>query len=276
MPRLSSAPAPPVLVGFDGSDDARRAAVWAAALARARGARSLHLVHALALPAIPHHGYDHLTVSALLDGHERVMRERLATQRDALAGGGLEVEIHLRRWLPAETLIEHAESSGAGLIVVGRHGAGATHLLLGSVSGAVARRARVPVVVVRGDSAGSPPRRVLVAMDLSAPARAALAAAAKWVPDAEVLAVGVREAGGDIEVAEVARELEGTAFDAGRRRACVAEGPVAEALLELARGERAELIAAGRRGRSAWEELLTGSVSEKLLQLAPCPVLLAH
>ena len=44
----------------------------------------------------------------------------------------------------------------------------------------------------------------------------------------------------------------------------------------LARGEGADLITAGRRGQSAWEDLLTGSVSDKLLQLAPCPVLLAH
>ncbi|KAB2960960.1 MAG: universal stress protein, partial [Thermoanaerobaculia bacterium] len=166
QPRIASAP--PVVVGFDGSPDARRAVVWAAAVARARGGRALHLVHALALPAIPHHGWEHLTVRELLDGHEREMRERLVAERDALAADGLEVEVHLRRWLPAETLIEHAENRHAGLIVVGRHGAGASHLVLGSVSGAVARGAHIPVVVVRGETRPSPPARVLAALDGSA------------------------------------------------------------------------------------------------------------
>jgi len=273
-------PAPsPVVVGFDGSPDARRAAAWAAALARARGGRALHLVHALALPAIPHHGYDHLSVGELLGRHEREMRERLEAERDLLAAEGLPVEIHLRRWLPVETLIEHAQSQGAGLVVVGRHGSGASHLVLGSVSAAVARRAPVPVVVVRGETRPSPPRLVLAALDGSAPARAAVAALAEWAPTAEVLAVRVREAAADgagIDEEDVVRDLAGAGLDRLRRRIRIVSGPVAESLLALARGEGADLITAGRRGQSAWEDLLTGSVSDKLLQLAPCPVLLAH
>lgn len=281
MPDARFPARPPVVVGFDGSPDAHRAASWAAAVTRARGDRALHLVHALALPAIPHHGYEHLTVRELVERHEAEMRERLDAERDALAGGGLAIEVHLRRWLPAETLIEHAESHGAGLIVVGRHGAGASRLLLGSVSGEVARRARVPVVVVRGESRVSPPARVLAAVDGSVPARAAVAALAEWVPAAEVLAVRVRgreevPGGGEIDEAGLVRELAGAGLEPSRCRIRIAEGGVAESLLELARSEGADLIAAGRRGRSAWEDLLTGSVSEKLLQLAPCPVLLAH
>lgn len=265
----------PVVVGFDGSPDALRAARWAAALARARGARALHLVHALSLPAIPHHGFEHLTVRQLLDRHEHEMRERLEAGRAELAGDGLEVEVHLRRWLAAETLIEHAGSAGAGLIVVGRHGAGASHLLLGSVSGAVARGAHVPVAVVRGENLTAPPARVLAAVDGSAAARAALAALAAWLPAAELIAVKVREDGAD-DAAEVERELDAAGLDPGQRSVRIAEGPVAETLLEIARLERADLVAAGRRGRSVWADLLTGSVSEKLLQLSPCPVLLAH
>jgi nucleotide-binding universal stress UspA family protein len=47
-------------------------------------------------------------------------------------------------------------------------------------------------------------------------------------------------------------------------------------LLRLAAGEAIELVAAGRRGHSAWSERVLGGVTEKLLQLAPCPVLVAH
>jgi nucleotide-binding universal stress UspA family protein len=266
------------VVGFDGSADARRAAAWAAALARARGGRALHLVHALALPAIPHHGYDHLSVRELLERHEHEMRARLEAERELLAVDGLVVEVHLRRWSPVETLIEHAQSRGAGLVVVGRHGSGASRLVLGSVSAAVARRAPVPVVVVRGEARPAPPRLALAAMDGSAPARAAVAALAEWAPGAELLAVRVREAtdAAGLDEADVALDLAATGLASQRHRIRIVAGPVAESLLALARGEGADLISAGRRGKSAWEELLTGSVSDKLLQLSPCPVLVAH
>jgi nucleotide-binding universal stress UspA family protein len=56
-------------------------------------------------------------------------------------------------------------------------------------------------------------------------------------------------------------------------------GSPAEHLLELARegvDGGFDLLAAGRTGHSGWRNLLLGGVAEKLLQLAPCPVLLAH
>lgn len=266
-----------VVVGFDGSADAVRAADWAAGIARARGA-PLHLVHALALPPIPlfdHHG---ATVAELLDRHEAAMRARLDEERARLAAGGLEVSVHLRRWLPVDTLVEHAGAVAAGLVVVGRHGADASRLLLGSVSAAVARGAAAPVVVVRGGDHAAPPRRALLAVDGSEAARQAAAALARWCPEAELLAVHVREGGDDALAAEEAlrRWLGDAGLPAGRGRAAVLDGPVAATLLGLATAERVDVVAAGRRGLSAWQSLLVGGVSEKLLQLAPCPLLLAH
>jgi len=266
-----------VVVGFDGSDDAARAADWAAEVARERGA-TVHLVHALALPPIPlfdHHGW---TVAELLDRHEAEMRVRLDAECARLAARGVAVSVHLRRWLPVETLLEHAAKVAAGLVVVGRHGAGASHLLLGSVSAAVARGAPQPVAVVRGARQTAPPRKALLAVDGSAAARQAAAALARWAPAAEVLAVHVRTPESD-DLAD-GDALRGWLTRAGltgdRCRPLVAEGPVAAALLALAESEGADLIAAGRRGLSVWQTLLVGGVSEKLLQLAPCPLLLAH
>jgi nucleotide-binding universal stress UspA family protein len=56
----------------------------------------------------------------------------------------------------------------------------------------------------------------------------------------------------------------------------VADGPAAPALLALAAEESVDLVAAGRRGRSGWRERVLGGVADKLLHLAPCPVLVAH
>jgi len=65
-------------------------------------------------------------------------------------------------------------------------------------------------------------------------------------------------------------------LDARRIERVESVGDPAARLLEVAETATVDLIAAGRRGHSSWQELLVGGVSEKLLQLAPCPVLVAH
>lgn len=51
---------------------------------------------------------------------------------------------------PARTIVEYAEEQGVDHIVVGSHGrSGVSRVLLGSVAEAVARRASVPVTIVR-------------------------------------------------------------------------------------------------------------------------------
>ena len=49
-------------------------------------------------------------------------------------------------------------------------------------------------------------------------------------------------------------------------------GDPAEAILELARREKADAIVLGRRGRGRLSRLLMGSVSQKVASLAPCTV----
>lgn len=49
-------------------------------------------------------------------------------------------------------------------------------------------------------------------------------------------------------------------------------GDPAEAVIEAARREHADVIVVGRRGRGQLTGLLLGSVSQKLVSLAPCTV----
>ena len=49
-------------------------------------------------------------------------------------------------------------------------------------------------------------------------------------------------------------------------------GDVAQSLLDIASGSSAKVIVVGRRGRGQLAGLLLGSVSQKLVSLAPCPV----
>jgi|FreactTroBogLake_1042271.scaffolds.fasta_scaffold09101_3 nucleotide-binding universal stress UspA family protein len=51
------------------------------------------------------------------------------------------------------------------------------------------------------------------------------------------------------------------------------EGDPAEEICRTARSDHFDLIVIGTRGRSLFTELLLGSVSHKVLQHAPCPVL---
>ena len=50
-------------------------------------------------------------------------------------------------------------------------------------------------------------------------------------------------------------------------------GDVAKSLIEIAQEKAADVIVVGKRGASLVERLLLGSVSDKLVKLAPLPVI---
>jgi len=56
----------------------------------------------------------------------------------------------------------------------------------------------------------------------------------------------------------------------------IMEGPPAEKICDVARIENCEMIIMGSRGRSDLKGLLLGSVAHRVLQQAPCPVLVVR
>ncbi|MGH2597346.1 MAG: universal stress protein [Actinomycetota bacterium] len=75
---------------------------------------------------------------------------------------------------------------------------------------------------------------------------------------------------------EVATEATQLFLDRGRNaRALVVRGEAAEAILETAESESADLIVMGRRGLGKLRGLLVGSVSERVARHASVPVFLA-
>lgn len=264
-----------IVIGFDGRPDGDRAVAWARNWALRTPGAVLHLTHALALPALPVHSLE-LSAAELFAAAEQEIHDRLAAVTAELTGAGLTVESHVRRWLPADTLLEQAEAVGASLIVLGQHGGRARRMLVGSTSGAVSREATVPVVVARGRVRPSPPGRVLVGLDGSAGSRAALAAARELFPDARFLVASVRDRGDGLSESELAAAAHEAGVEPAEVELHPFEGDAAAALIDLAIEAEVDLIAAGRRGNGPLRDLLLGSVSEKLLQLAPCPLLLAH
>ena len=51
------------------------------------------------------------------------------------------------------------------------------------------------------------------------------------------------------------------------------EGDPVMALLQVARERRCQLVVLGTHGRTGWDRLLMGSVAERVVRGAPCPVL---
>jgi nucleotide-binding universal stress UspA family protein len=140
-------PRRPVVVGVDRSENAVRAARWAAREALARRA-PLTVVHALHLPT---------DASLPLEPPEFAQRERKAggefaegVARDLRAEfPGLEIATEVSDLTAARTL--NTMSLDAALVVTGTRGHGGfAGMLLGSVSRRLAAHAHSPVVVVRG------------------------------------------------------------------------------------------------------------------------------
>lgn len=276
-----SAPRTPltIVVGSDGSADSERAIEWAATAAALHPGSTIHLLEALALPATPQHSWKRPPEELVADA-ERSSRERLERSAVAIAARDVAVEVHVRRWLPVDSIVELADESKADLIVLGRHGhasAAARRVLVGSVSGDVSRTARSPVVVVRGVAAHPvPPRRILVAFDASEPSRAAARAVARLFPAAPVLAVSVAHGAEGLSAEAIRSEALAAGIDSAGLEVERLQGDPAHLLLRRAADDGIDLAAAGRRGHGPLRELLVGGVAEKLLQLAPCPILLAH
>ena len=58
-----------------------------------------------------------------------------------------------------------------------------------------------------------------------------------------------------------------------KHREIICNPPPAQAICQTAKEEGIDTIIMGSRGKTDWEGLLVGSVTHKVLQLSPCPVL---
>ncbi len=135
-----------IVVGVDGSADARAAAEWAAREAEAHHGQLL-IVHTWSGPALA--GGPEMGALLRDDALEQSAEELLDDEVRHLRGlaFGLELETRLEYGSPTAALLDLA--ADAAMIVVGSRGMGrVAGLLLGSVSQAIVTRAPCPIVVV--------------------------------------------------------------------------------------------------------------------------------
>jgi nucleotide-binding universal stress UspA family protein len=139
-----------IVVGVDGSAEAKEALGWALGEARLRGA-ALRVVHAWQFPATAGFAaaYDGELLNALRDDAEALVDRLLA---EVGVPDSVKVEKAVVEGSAAQVLVEAA--ADADLLVVGSRGHGGfAGLLLGSVSQQCAHHASCPVVIVRGPRA---------------------------------------------------------------------------------------------------------------------------
>ena len=135
-----------ILVPIDFSDCSLDALEYAAQVARQFKARVtiLHVMEPVS------YGLDFtLSHAADPDRRERI-RARLSDLTAALTRSGVETDHVLRGGLPADAIINYERAEAKDLIIMGTHGRrGISHLVNGSVTEAVLRRAHGPVLTVR-------------------------------------------------------------------------------------------------------------------------------
>jgi len=179
---------------------------------------------------------------------------------------------------PHRAIVAEAQRVGADLIVIGRHGrTGLTRLLMGNVTARVIGFSPVSVLVVpEGMALGF--KRLLIAADgspFSAVAWDVALAMAKQA-DSRLLGLSAAREEGDIAEAQalvhqmlLAANQEGVAFQGFSPQGQQPD----DAIVQEALRQGADLIIMGSHGRTGFQKLLMGSVTERVIGQAPCPVL---
>lgn len=288
----------PIVVGVAGDGAGDRALHWAARLA-ARTGTSLVVVHASDPESFASRvaGAEIMAVTAVLEADEESRRE-LERQVASLAQElGISARVDAVRGSPVSALLEHQDE--AAVIVVGTGAKGAVEeFVLGSTSLGVSAHARCPVVVINPgvDIDRLTHGRVGVAVDGSADsrraARAALALAE--LTDARVTALNtwyLEVVDGFIVTEPDSREWQQLEAD---RHALVEDVlaplresyPGVEVDVEIVRGpavmtlrehaEHWDVVSVGSRGLGGIRGRLLGSVSQRMMRTASCPVLVVR
>lgn len=265
----------------------------------------LHLLH-----VAPTFGDDpiHNAFESSVDGDDFLAEVWADADRQlkAVAAGLSTARIRMRRVLTrgaaaAPVILDYARSESADLIVMGTHGRrGLKHVLIGSVTEEVMHRATCHVLTVREQEGprdeARPIQRLLVPVDFSALAGPLLQAARDLAGDfgarldllhvikplpfsvslttpvaIQELVPGIRE--------DVYERLE-TLYRATKGHEVpvsvhVAEGQPASVILDMAAGQPFDLIMLAPSAMTGLERFFLGSVAERVVRGAPCPVFVA-
>lgn len=261
-----------ILVATDGSDDCAGAIRTGLALAKSRGARLIGLSIAL----------DNPEYSTLVPNlHEVVEARAREALKSFIDEAGDRAEVTTRRAAdPAEGIVSAAGELGADLIVLAESDKGGlSRVMLGDTTANVIGLAACPVLVVPR-SAHLWDKRILVATDGSPHSESAVEAAGQFalaaglpLTVASVVTSSHSESRRKEAERAVAAALERMLALGVHAEGSVEEGRPDEAIVKMAESVGADLIVVGSHGRTGLAKILLGSVAQRVIGHAVCPVL---
>ncbi|SBT38783.1 universal stress protein [Micromonospora narathiwatensis] len=274
-----------ILVGYDGSTDAKVALNWALDEA-GRSGRPVRLAYVFEWLTVA--GWVGPGVAPGIWPDETARRQVEELVRSAAANAAADrpgLTVHGEVFDGPPALVLQERSTEAGMLVLGSRGHGGFGgLLAGSTAVSVAAHAHCPVVVVRdGRPATSGP--VVVGVDGSESSLLALGFAVERAAQRDVPLWVLRVWGpsgerqvppgadpGDTERAAVDQDLAQwrKSFPDVPIEVRVTQGNPAALLVEASR--EAQLVVVGSRGRGGLRGMLLGSVSQQLINHSHCPV----
>lgn len=279
-----------ILLPTDFSRTARRALSFAAHLADRHGG-TLHLLHVRS-PAGERSQPSGAEAPTTRDELAECARRAAEGLGDPTATHGHEMTM-VRDSVTAESVpeavLDYAEAHDVDLVVMGTaRRTGLRTLFPQSTASAVVRHASCPVLTVldEPDVVPSPIDHIFVPYDFSAHAAKGLRAAEKLaeVYEATVTLIHVVQdlrvpltyevQGADVDSQDLHAQAETALREvaADRHRVLVAPGHPAGRIVELADDHHADLIVQATHGRTGLRRVLLGSVAERVLRRARCPV----
>lgn len=268
-----------ILLATDGSEYSAGAQKLAIALTQRCGAKLTAMTIVLSTQDLEGVG-----TSGLRATLEQEAQARLDNVAAAAAAAGQTCTLRMVYGeSPEQDIVNTAADIGANLIVLGRRGKrGLARFMVGHATAWVAGHASCSVLVVprMGALWNS---RILFATDGSAHSASA-ASAAQAIAQQCGLPVTVvsattsshsseRKAEAKAAVDRALADLKQAQLEA---RGMVAEGRPDAVVIETAASERADLIVVGSHGRTGLSRLFLGSISERIIGQAQCPVLVAR
>ena len=234
-------------------------------------------------------------LKTMIDDEQRGLDEAVA---QAVALGAKRVSSRVLTGVPWDRIVDAVRQDRAfDLVVVGTHGrTGIARWMLGSVAEKVVRHAPCSVLVARGRGEAASLRHALCPLDFSEHSRFALEQAAQLVvaggeglslvhviepprvhqttpPLSDLVNDLDRRATLQLEQwASETKRAEGVAIASDIR----VGDPASEVLSMIEDDDTIDLVAVGTHGRTGIQRVLIGSVAEKIVRHAPCPVLVAR
>ena len=263
---------------------------------------NLYILYVVDVPALKHAYLASACSESDFDGYRkevaRLSQHVLHETRDELLSSARQIQLIADNGDPAECIIQTAEEHQVDLILLGHRGmTESAGFLLGGVSQKVATYAPCSVLVCKGEK--SVLERILLAVDGSEASKVTAQFLGKfpfknplrltiemvWAPPPSSLLASVSKSPfvapktasaknkGEAVLREMAEPFQNGPYGVEIEWKC---GDPPLAILESAKQHNVQMIVVGARGLKGIKRFLLGSVSQKVLEHAPCSVLIVR